>query len=179
MILQKLVDTNLLFIPEHTAHSWESAVLTLGVAIACFVLFIFWKYKRALINFQAWSLLLGLINLILFFHFSPFSIHIKYNELEYQFTPTVLRYLMLLQFLTSAITIWRFWELSEKYIPKDILYQKRYFKKDEIHRTPINKRFLAHGLAVWHIIKNGGNNVGNDAKVRKNIKNALKKEVKL
>jgi len=175
MILQKLIDTNLLFIPDKPYHSMESAILTGSVALACFALFIFWRYKKALINFQAWSLLLALINSILFFHFSPISFHIKYGSLEYQFTPFVIRLLMLLQFLTSAITVWRFWKLSEKYIPKDIIYQNRYLKKDEKPKKDLHKQFLAHSLALWHTVKNGGNNEGNEAKIKKNIRKTIKK----
>jgi hypothetical protein len=170
MILQHLVQTNLLVINKIPIHSWESAIMVFFVTLTSFSLFIFWTRKKALLNFQAWSLLMGLINLILLFHFSPISIHIREKGFEYQFTSNVIRLLMFLMFLTTTITMWRFWKLSEKYIPKDMLYQSRYINKiKQPEQNHMKENILMRGLALWHTIKHGGNNNENTEKIKKNI----------
>lgn len=174
MILQRLIQTNVLFILDKPYHSIESAILTLVVALISLILFIFWNRKKALLNFQAWALLMCLINLILFFHFCPVSIHITYSNLEYQFTSLIIRMLMALQYITTVVTIWKLWKLSEKYIPKDLIYQIK-FTKDRIKNKSYMKRsFFIHSLAIWHTIKNGGNNDENNKKIRKNMRNIAK-----
>jgi len=171
MILQRLVNTNLLCIVADPVHSWESA-LTIGiVAVISLGLYIFWTKKNALLNFRAWALLTALINIILFFHYCPLGPHIKNGGFEYQFTPTVIRLLMFLQFLTSAVTIWRLWELSEKYVPKHLIYE---IQKSNPKTKNIKKQCVLRGLALWHTLKNGGNYDKRTKNITKKIEKAVK-----
>jgi hypothetical protein len=156
-------------------HSWEDASLALFIASLSLALFVFWRYKKSLLNFQAWSLLMALINTILFIHFSPKSVHLRINELEYQLTPFVLRTLIFLQFLTSAVTIWRLWELSERYIPKNLVYQSKLLEsKGRINGRHTQKSITVRSLALWHTIKNGGNNQRKDKEIQKSIRKIAK-----
>lgn len=169
MILQKLIDTYFFTTTNSPHHSLEGSVVSAIVALTSFALFIFWNRKKALLNFQSWALLTAVINTILFIHYCPVGPHIIVQEFEYQFTPLVMVSLMFLQYLTSAVTIWRLWELSEKYIPKDIILQKQNF--EDITRMHKGKRkVIARFLALWHIVKFGGNNAKDDKKIKKNIK---------
>jgi hypothetical protein len=172
MILQKFIDTYFFFSTNTPHHSIETAIVSLVITIVSFALFIFWNKKRALLNFQAWALLTTVINVIFFVHYFPFGPHVLIDGFEYQFTPLVMVLLMFLQYLTSVITIWRLWKLSEKYIPKEIFTTKT---QPEII-TSLHKRkrkIMGRFLALWHTVKYGGNNVKNDKKIKKTIKIAV------
>lgn len=169
MILDKLVLTNLLVPNTNPHHSFESAVSSALIAGVSVLLFLFWRKRQALLNFQSWALLMTVINLIFFFHFSPLGPHIIVKELEYQFTSFAMAFLRFLEFLTSAITIWRLWKLSEVYIPHEILYGSA---KKAIEK-PTEKKLLARSLALWHTVKNGGNHEKDQKRVKKDIKKRI------
>jgi G:T/U-mismatch repair DNA glycosylase len=81
--------------------------------------------------------------------------------------------LMFLMFLTSVVTIWKFWKLSEKYIPKDLIYQSRQKNKKRV-KNSVSKNVLARSMALWHTVKHGGNDMENDQKMKNKIKKAVK-----
>lgn len=176
MILDRLVQTNLLVVNTSPSHSVEAAIVSLTVVAVAFGLFIFWKRKGALLNFQAWALLMALINIIFFFHHSPLGPHILVHfpgdthgianphVAEFQFTPFAMTFLRFLEFLTSAVTIWRLWKISEEYVPAGIL-----FKKPDTTYKKQKCRLFARSLAIWHTIKNGGNHVETRKKIKKEI----------
>ena len=171
MTLQRLVDTNFLYMVKNPNHSWESAFTIGAVSVISLGLYVFWTKKNALLNFRAWALLTFLINLILFFHYCPLGPHIIKNNVEYQLTPTVIRLLMFLQFLTSTVTIWRLWQLSEKYIPRHLIYKIR---KGNPKTKSIKKQCILRGLALWHTLKNGGNYDKRTKNITKKIEKAVK-----
>jgi len=152
-------------------HSWESAFTIGAVSAISLGLYVFWTKKNALLNFRAWALLTFLINFILFFHYCPLGPHIIKNNVEYQLTPTVIRLLMFLQFLTSTVTIWRLWQLSEKYIPRHLIYEIR---KGNPKTKSIKKQCILRGLALWHTLKNGGNHDKKSKNITKKIEKAVK-----
>jgi hypothetical protein len=79
--------------------------------------------------------------------------------------------LMLLQFLTTVVTIFRLWQISEKYIPRELLLREH----ERTNKKYINRSsFLAHGTALWHTLKNGGNDGKNLKKVKRNIEKLIK-----
>jgi hypothetical protein len=184
-----MIQTNLLQLVTNPQHSVEGAFFTGAIAVISLLLFVFWNRKRALLNFQAWSLLISIINFIFFFHYFPVGPHVLVHtpgdihaltqdivDAEYQFTPFALFFLQFLEYMTSAVTIWKLWKLSEKYIPKELLHggarKKSSDRKSGNKR--LQKRLLVHSLAIWHTFKNGGNNVENDKNVRRSIKKAIK-----
>ena len=171
MIPQRLVDTNFIYIVKNSSHSWESAFTIGAVSVMALGLYIFWTKKNALLNFRAWALLTFLINLILFFHYCPLVPHIIKNNVEYQLTPTVIRLLMFLQFLTSTVTIWRLWQLSEKYIPKHLIYN---IQKNNSRAINVKKHCFLRCLALWHTLKNGGNHDKKSKNIIKKIEKAVK-----
>jgi uncharacterized membrane protein len=174
MILEKLVATNLLTINTISDHSIESAIISLIVVLISLCLFIFWYKKKALLNFQAWALLIAIINAIFFFHYSPYSFHICPQEgVEYQFTSFAKVFLRFLEFLTSAITIWRVWQSSERYLPVG----RKKLEKDHPFQKP-KTRIMARYLAPIHTIKNGGNQVEKDYIIKKIIENQVLNKIK-
>jgi hypothetical protein len=181
MILDRLVQTNLLVVNNNPNHSVEAALVSLTVVVVASILFLFWKKRQALLNFQAWALLIAIINAIFFFHYLPLGPHILVHipgdshalssdiiNAEYQFTPFAMVFLRFLEFITSAITIWRLWKISEEYIPMGILYNK-----PDIHHNKQKGKLLARSLAIWHTLKNGGNHIESRKKIKKEIKKRI------
>ena len=175
MMLDKLVETNLLVLnsSNNLDHSIESMILSVVVVIVSLTLFIFWKKKRALLNFQAWALLIAIINTIFFFHYCPLGPHICLNDgSEYQLTTFAKVFLRFLQFLTSGVTIWKMWKISEKYLPSKLFYNYQFTN------NKLNLKIFARGLAILHAIKHGGNDVENDEKTKKTILKSVKNRKK-
>jgi len=175
MMLEKLVQTNLLVLnsSNNLDHSIESMILSIIPVIISLALFIFWKKKRALLNFQAWALLIAIINTIFFFHYCPFGPHICLSDgSEYQLTTFAKVFLRFLEFLTSAVTIWKIWKISEKYLPQEL------FCNREFTNNKSNLKLFARGLAVLHALKHGGNDVENDEKTKKTILKSVKNRKK-
>jgi len=175
MMLDKLVQTHLLVLntSNNLDHSIESTIISAAVVAVSLTLFIFWKKKRALLNFQAWALLIAIINTIFFFHYFPLGPHICIeNGSEYQLTTFAKVFLRFLQFLTSTITVWKMWKISEKYLPPELFYNC------EFTNNKPNLKIFARILAVLHAIKHGGNDVENDEKTRKNIIKSIKNRKK-
>lgn len=179
IILNKLVQTNLLVLnpSNNLDHSTESMILSGIIVIVSLILFIFWKKKKALLNFQAWALLTSIINTIFFFHYCSFGPHICLeNGSEYQLTVLAKVFLRFLQFLTSAITIWRMWKISEKYLPSELFYDREFTISKSFKKS--NSKLFARGLAILHAFKHGGNDVENDEKTRKTILKSIKNNKK-
>ena len=175
MMLEKLVQTNLLVLnpSNNLDHSIESMILSAIVVIVSLALFIFWKKKRALLNFQAWALLIAIINTIFFFHYCPLGPHICLNDgSEYQLTTFAKVFLRFLEFLTSSVTIWKMWRISERYLPREL------FCNREFTNNKSNLKLFARGLAVLHALKHGGNDIENDEKTKKTILKSVKNRKK-
>lgn len=183
MILDRLVETNLLTLTVNSAHSWESALVSLGVVFIALSLFVYWTKRNALLNFRSWALLIAIINSIFFFHYSPLGPHILVHVpgdshaldpaiimAEYQFTSFARVSLRFLEFITSAVTIWRLWKISEQYIPNRVMYTKL---MGESSLKKSKKQILMRGLAIWHTFKNGGNHKEDTKKIAKDIKNRI------
>ena len=153
---------NLLYNRVYThqqVFSFENMLVTGITALISYCLFLFWVKKKALLNFQAWALSTGIINTILTIHYSPLNIFITHD-----LTSDLIRILMFLQFLTTVVTIFRLWQISEKYIPPTIV--KKYNKPSNL----VKKIFLVRSLAIWNTIKNGGNDNKNVKKLKKILK---------
>lgn len=179
MMLDKMVQTNLLVLnpSNNLDHSIGSMIISAIVMIVSLTLFIFWKKKRALLNFQAWALLIAIINAIFFLHYCPIGFHICLSDgSEYQLTTFAKVFLRFLQFLTSAITIWRMWKISEKYLPSELFYNREFANNKSFKKS--NSKLFARGLAILHALKHGGNDVENDEKTRKNILKSIKNSKK-
>jgi len=161
MTIQHLIKTNFFMIDLHS--SLESEIVRLLAALIALALFIFWYHKKALINFQAWALLMFIINMLLFLNFSPMPLNIPINEAKLNIQP----FLITLMFLTSAITIWKLWRLTEKCLPKYLDYHQK-------KRISIKTSLLAHCFAFWHVIKNGKNDKKSCQKVKKNVVRFIK-----
>lgn len=176
MILEKLIETNLLVLnpSNNLDHSIESMILSAIVVIVSLALFIFWKKKKSLLNFQAWALLTAIINIIFFFHYCPIGPHICLQDgSEYQLTTFAKVFLRFLQFLTSTITILRVWESSERYLPVN----RKKLKKEHPFQRPRGK-ILARYLALMHTVINGGNQVEKDFIIKKAIENKVLNKIK-
>lgn len=182
MILDRLVETNLLTIVSNSNHSWESAIVSFSVVAISLSLYFYWTKRNALLNFRSWSLLIALINFLFFVHHCPLGPHILVHTAgdshsiidpglqEYQFTAFTMTFLRFLEFVTSAITIWRLWKISEQYIPNRVMYQK--LMGDDSYKKS-KKQLLMRGLAIWHTFKNGGNHKEDTKKIAKDIKNRI------
>jgi hypothetical protein len=172
MMLDRFVETNLLILnpSNNLDQSIESTILSVLIIIISLSLFIFWKKKKALLNFQAWALLVTLINIIFFFNYCPFMPHICLEDgSQYQLTTFAKVFLRFLQFLTSGVTIWKMWKISEKYLPPKLFYNRQFTNNKS------NLKIFARGLAILHTIKHGGNDIENDEKTKKNILKSIKK----
>jgi hypothetical protein len=147
-------------------YSLESMIVTGLATFISVCLFLFWCKKKALLNFQAWALLMVIINGLLAVHYSSFDFHKSWD-----FSPFFVRALMFLKFLTTVITMFRLWEISEKYIPRKVLSKVSNSRMASIS----GKSILARRVALWQTIKNGGNDKENIVKVRKNIEKLIKR----
>ena len=128
----------------------ESIIAFGMVSFICFWLFVFWTKKKALINFRAWALLTFVINFGLAIRFMTTIIDIS-----------TVRFLMIIQFIATVITLWRLWKITDKFIPKS---KKREGKKSCI--------FLARVFGMGLSAKSGGNN---SKHIKKRVKNFLNK----
>jgi hypothetical protein len=82
-------------------------------------------------------------------------------------------FLRFLQFLTSGVTMWRLWQISERYIPREVIQGLRSPTKDQKTMGKPSARILVRSLAIWHTFKNGGNDTKNQEKVKKQIKKTV------
>jgi hypothetical protein len=158
-------------------HSIESAIISLLIVIVSFSLYIFWTRRNALLNFRAWALLLALINTIFFLHYLPMGPHIlSANGQEFCFTDFGKVFLRFLQFLTSLITIMKLYFISERYLPKHVLYNGKSESKTSMSGFGVDKmKIFARSLAIYHTLRYGGNHVKDDDIIKKSIEKRLKK----
>lgn len=169
-MIEHVIKSNI-FTTDHLYSSLESQLLTLLASLISLILFLFWYRKKALLNFQAWALLMFIINMVLFLDFPPIDIPIENaKNLELNLHPI----LMALMFLTSTVTIWKFWKLAERCLPKEIVYQQKYKNRTVNNNVSIKKSLLAYCLAIYHTFKNGGNSEKSCQKIKKSIKKIVK-----
>jgi glucan phosphoethanolaminetransferase (alkaline phosphatase superfamily) len=158
-------------------HSWESLVTSIVIALISLALFFYWTKRKALINFRAWALLLFTINFVTAIHYSPFGPHFCIQGIEYQLSLVSMNFLEFLEYLTSAVTIFRLWQVSEKYVPFLIVekIEKTRQKREDgsLKRKNHTSRIKARVLALFHTIKNGGNNEENTRRIKQNIAKSL------
>jgi len=114
----------------------ESIIAFGMVGFICFWLFVFWTKRKALINFRAWALLTSVIN---------FGLAIRFRTTIID--SSTVRFLMIIQFIATVVTLWRLWKITDEFIPKE--------KKKECKKGCI---FLARVFGMGLSAKNGGNN---------------------
>ena len=131
----------------------ENIIYNGFVTLVAGYLFIFWTKKKALLNFRAWALLTTIINGVL-----------TINWIFRWLNITNIKILMMLQFFTTVIILYRLWLLSEKYIPKQKMRKYNY---------NISKIIKSRVMAISHILKSGGNNNENTNKIRQKIIKSL------
>lgn len=131
----------------------ESIICNGFATLVAISLFIFWTKKNALLNFRAWALLTAIINGLLAF-----------NWISRWLNMTNVRFLMLLQFITTVVILYRLWLLSEKYIPRQKI-SKCNFRPIKVMKSRI--------MALSQAFKNGGNNKENINKIKQKIAKSL------
>jgi len=131
----------------------ESVICNGFAALISGFLFIFWTKKNALLNFRAWALLTTIINGLLAFNW----VYMLLNM-------TNVRFMMVLQFVTTVIILYRLWLLSEKYIPRQ--------KISKCNLKPM-KLIKSRIMALSQTFKNGGNNEININKIKQKIAKSL------
>jgi hypothetical protein len=139
------------------SDSIEGMILRGLITLISIGVFIFWRKRKALLNFQAWALLTAIINAILFANqyricFCGVSIDM-----------TTIRSLYFIEFLTTLVIMFKLWKISEKYMPNET-------KQIKAEPKAKRKHFHIKLLALWHTIKNGGNHVQDDKKIKKELK---------
>jgi len=158
---------------SNNIYSWESTICSLVIMLISFGLFIFWTKQKAIINFRSWSLLMTILNIILTIHYCPIGPH-----LSFRIGDNGIRFLFILQFITSAVTIFKLWKISNKYLPKKILHKKsKLLKIDFIQKIPNDIKMKIRLMAVGYVLKNGGNHIENDKKLSKHIENTIKMQI--
>ena len=113
----------------------------------CLSLYVFWTYKKALLNFRAWALLMTTI-------YAGLVVKQTTNLLD----EVPVNFLMILIFITTTVTIWRLWEITDK------LVSKKLEKKDALVGRLV-------GMAMTAV--SGGNDQKN---IKKKIRKMLKKK---